>query len=390
MQEPYQKQFASGAQVFAIYFRHVRKYPFLLTLVALGAVGSQIVDLAAPWYLRQFFNVLAANFPDGTIVSELLGLVAIVAAIYLVGWVIRRVQELSVILLESLVMTDLYSSTFEYLMGHSYNFFISRFAGSLTHRVNKFSRALETMFDAIMMQFFPTFLFVVGAVSVLFMRNQILGAALGVWAVLFVLFGFCGQNRRRPVRPGRAEADTRVTAALADSISNHSTTMLFSGRGYELGLFNTVVDVWRKATLRSWFADNAIWAGIGLFMIVIEIGLLWGATIYWSRRLLTIGDFVLIQAYLLTTFDRLVSINRELRRFFDAFADSSEMAYILEQPHGVSDVPGAAPLVVSEGAIVLRKVNFSFNASQPVLADFDLSVRGGEGLALVGSSCAGM
>ena len=360
-----------------------------MTLVALGAVGIQIVDLAAPWYLRQFFNVLAANVPDGTIVSELLGFVAIIAAIYLVGWVIRRVQELSVILLESRVMTDLYSSTFEYLMGHSYNFFISRFAGSLTHRVNKFSRALETMFDAIMMQFFPTFLFVVGVVTVLFMRNQILGAALGVWAVLFVLFQLYVAKLRQPVRAARAEADTRVTAALADSISNHSTTMLFSGRGYELGLFNTVVDVWRKATLRSWFADNAIWAGIGLFMIVIEIGLLWGATIYWSRGLLTIGDFVLIQAYLLTTFDRLLSINRELRRFFDAFADSSEMAYILGEPHHVSNVPGAQALVVGEGEIHISNVNFFFHGTRPVLKDFNLLIRAKEKVALVGPSGAG-
>jgi ABC-type multidrug transport system fused ATPase/permease subunit len=102
MQESSQRQFASGAQVFAIYFRHVRKYPFLLALVALGAIGIQVVDLAAPWYLRQFFNVLAANVPDGTAVSQLLELVAIIAAIYFVGWIIRRVQELCIILFEYL------------------------------------------------------------------------------------------------------------------------------------------------------------------------------------------------------------------------------------------------------------------------------------------------
>jgi len=389
MQGSPERQYATGGQVFRIYFRHVRKHPLLLALTVLGAVGIQVTDLAAPWYLRQFFNILAANTPNAAVVGELLGIVAVVALIYLASWAIRRIQDYSNIYLESRVMTNLFSSTFEYLIGHSYNFFISRFAGSLTHRVNKFVRSFETMFDAIMLQFFPTFLFVVGAVTVLFFRNHVLGIALGLWAILFIAFQLYVAKLRQPVRAARAEADTRVTAALADSISNHATIMLFSGEPHERGLFRTVVGVWHKATLRSWFADNAIWSGIGLFMIVIEIGLLWGATIYWSRGLLTLGDFVLIQAYLLTTFDRLVSINRELRRFFDAFADSSEMAYILEQPHGVSDVPGAAPLVVSEGAIVLRKVNFSFNASQPVLADFDLSVRGGERLALVGSSGAG-
>ena len=105
--------------------------------------------------------------------------------------------------------------------------------------------------------------------------------------------------------------------------------------------------------------------------------------------MLTVGDFVLIQAYLLTTFDRLISINRELRRFFDAFADSSEMAYILELPHGVQDARGARPLIVSEGAIAFTKVRFGFHPGKLVLSDFNLSIAGGERVALVGPSGAG-
>src|SRR3989338_2811765 len=384
-----QKQYATGGQVSRIYFRHVRKYPLLLALVFSGVVGIQIAELAGPWYLRHFFNLLASSYPESEVVSELLSIVAIIGAIYLASWAIRRLQEWCTIFLESRVMTDLFSSTFEYLIGHSYNFFISRFAGSLTHRVSKFVRAFEVMFDAIVLQFFPTFLFIAGAVIVLFVRNHVLGTALGLWAALFIAFQLYVARLRQPVRAARAEADTRVTAGLADSISNHSTTMLFSGKRHELGLFNSVVEVWRKATLRSWIADNAIWSGIGLFMVAIEIGLLWGATIYWSRGLLTVGDFVLIQAYLLTTFDRLVSINRELRRFFDAFADSSEMAYILELPHGVQDAPHAPALRVTEGAITFDRVYFAFHAGQPVLHDLSLSIRGSERVALVGPSGAG-
>ena len=126
-----------------------------------------------------------------------------------------------------------------------------------------------------------------------------------------------------------------------------------------------------------------------MFMIVIEIGLLYGATIFWSRGLLTIGDFVLIQAYLLTTFDRLVSINRELRRFFDAFADSSEMAYILELPHSVQDARNAPALAVTQGAITFDRVYFAFHAGKPVLHELSLSIRGSERVALVGPSGAG-
>src|SRR3989338_2451734 len=96
-----QRQYATGGQVFRIYFRHVRNHPFLLGLVLLGAVGIQVTDLAAPWYLRQFFNTLASSTPNSAVVGQLLGLIATVALIYLSNWAIRRVQDFGAIYLES-------------------------------------------------------------------------------------------------------------------------------------------------------------------------------------------------------------------------------------------------------------------------------------------------
>src|SRR3989338_11286204 len=102
------KQYATGREVFRLYFRQVRRYPISLLLVSVGAIGIQIADLAAPWYLRQFFNILASSTPDEGIVPKLLSLVAIIAVIYLASWAIRRIQEWSTIFLESRVMTDLF------------------------------------------------------------------------------------------------------------------------------------------------------------------------------------------------------------------------------------------------------------------------------------------
>ncbi|MDO8481745.1 MAG: ABC transporter ATP-binding protein [bacterium] len=389
MTEAYTRKLASAKQVFRIYYRHVAKHPIFVFVIIIGSIGIQATDLAAPWFLRQFFNLLATNNPNAETVGELLGVITVVASIWVLNWASHRVQDFSNQKMEAQVMTDLFSSAFKYLIGHSYNFFISNFAGSLTHRVTKFARAFEVMFDSIALQFFPTFLFVIGAVTVLYIRNHTLGLALGVWSVLFVAFQVFASKRRQPIRAARAEADTRVTGTLADAISNHPTIMLFSGKAHEHALFNSVVEVWRKATTRSWFTDALIWAGLGMFMIVIEVGLLWGATIYWGRGLLAIGDFVLIQAYLMTTFDRLLSINRELRRFNDAFADSSEMVYIMEQAHEIKDAPEAPALTVQMGEIAFKNIDFSFHDNKPILKNLNLVIKGGELVALVGPSGAG-
>lgn len=383
------RKFAPAKDVFRVYYHHVIRYPWLVFLMIIGSVLVQVADLSAPWYLRKFFNLLASQSPSSLAVGHLLEFLVIVGIWWTINWAASRLQHLSNIRLEARVMADLFSSAFRYLIGHSYNFFTSNFAGSLAHRVSKYARAFEILFDAIMLQFFPTLLFVCGAIVILFIRNHVLGLALGAWAVIFVAFQFYVSKLRQPVRTARAEAETRITGALADSISNHPTIMLFSGIKHEHNLFNSVVNVWRKATLRSWLSDAYIWAGIGIFIITIEVGLLWGATIYWGKGLLVIGDFILIQAYLMTTFDRLVSINRDLRRFFDALADSGEMVYILQTPQGVPDVSGAKPLQVSGARISFNNVRFSFHADKTVLQNINLQINPREKVGLVGPSGAG-
>ncbi|MSR70868.1 ABC transporter ATP-binding protein [Candidatus Kaiserbacteria bacterium] len=383
------KKLASAKTVFRAYWARVSEHKGLLATILVGGAIVQGATLVAPLYLRQFFNLLAQNTPSEAVVVALFAALTVVVAMWLVEWVGRRIQDTANMYLSSRVMTQLMTSSFNYLLGHSYNFFISNFAGSLTHRVSKFGRSFEVLFDTLVISFIPTFVFVCGAIVVLFLRHHTLGLALLAWTICFLAFQIYVAKLRQPARAYRAEADTRVTGALADAISNQSTIALFSGKMFESGLFNGVVEVWRKATLKSWWADAFIWSGIGLFIIVIEAGLFFGAVKLWQQGLASVGDFVLIQTYLMTVFDRLVGINRELRRFFDAYADSAEMVYILELPHAIKDKKGAKTLQVKTGEIWFDDMTFSFGDGTPVLHNFNLTIKGGERVALVGPSGAG-
>ena len=371
------------------YWRHIKKYPVAFGLVILGGIGVQATDLAAPLYLKQLYNIVAAHVPDQATVDHLFGLIGIVAVLWLANWIASRIQHFSNIYIEARVMSDLSQRAFSYLIDHSYNFFISRFSGSLTHKVNKFGRAFEGLFDSIVTRFFPTVLFVGGAIVVLFLRNHTLGAMLGIWAVCFVVFQIYVARIRQPIRIARSEADTKITGTLADAISNHATISLFSGEKHERNIFKRVVEQWRVATARSWYADGWIWTGLGLFIIAIETGLLYGAVIFWRQGLLTVGDFVLIQIYLFAIFDRLTAINQDLRRVYDAFADAGEMMELLELPHAVTDVPGARPLAVGGGEIEFAGVTFYFREERPILSDFNLHIKSREKVAFVGPSGAG-
>jgi ATP-binding cassette subfamily B protein len=304
-------------------------------------------------------------------------------------WAMQRLQMHMVDKLDAAIMADLYKSGFDYLLGHSYHFFSNQFAGTLTRRVGKFSQAFEALHDAVMLQFFPSALFVTGAVVILYIRNHVLGSMLFVWVVIFVALQLIVARWRQPLRIARAEEDSRMTGALADAIGNQNTIMLFAARRFELNRFAEVVADWKRATLRSWVSDEIIWGIFGILMTGINIALLYGALVYWREGLVTVGDFALIQAYLLTTFDRLNAINRDLRRFYDGVADATEMIDILETPHEIADAKGAPPLAVADRSIEFKDVSFQFVENRPLLKDFNLSIAGGEKVALVGPSGAG-
>jgi ATP-binding cassette subfamily B protein len=375
--------------VFGIYLRKVMEHPWLFTGVLAGTLLSQAADLASPLYLKNFFNTLVAHGASATNEHALFIIIGIILAISLVDWLSIRLFAFSIMYLESGVMSSLNADAFSYLIGHSYHFFSSQFTGTLTRRVRKFSDAFETLFDSIMLQFLPTALFVMGAVTILFIRNHTLGLLLGIWAVLFVTFQVYVAKLRQPVRIARAEEDSRMTGTLADALSNQTTISLFSGRKFENKRFSEAILKWRKATMLSWNTDELIWGALGLLIVGINIGMLYGAVIYWERGLLTIGDFVLIQAYLLTTFQQLIGINRNLRRFYDSYADASEMVQILNTPYDVKDLPASTQLSVGDRAINFTDVDFFFNETRPVLSDFNLHISGSEKVAFVGPSGAG-
>ena len=381
---------ASAGRVLRVYARYIKRHWLLLASIIATGIALQAANLAAPLFLRQFFNTLStAPSTAPSTMHALVVTLSLVALMWVISWLMQRLQDTANTFYTANIMQDLYADSFSYLLEHSYTFFISNFAGTLTHRISRFVRSFEAISDTILTQFLPTFLFVGGAVGVLYLRSHVLGAVLGVWAILFILFQIYIAKLRQPSRTARAEADTKVTGTLADAISNHSTVMQFAGTVYERGLLAAVVGTWRRATLRSWLIDGWTWGAIGLFVIGIQAGLLYGAIIYWQRGMLTVGDFVLIQSYLIGTFNQMMGIGFQLRRFYDAFAEAGEMVDILDKPHEIVDKAGAQPLAVTAGTIVFDNVSFSFTDAREVLERFSITIAGSQKVALVGPSGAG-
>lgn len=371
------------------YSKAARKYPWLVAAILIGSLIIEISGIVSPLFIKQFIDQISLGDASDVVAVSLFSILAMYGATMLFGWTGRRIQMISIMYLEAKVMVDLYNKAFAYLIGHSHDFFTKNFAGTLQRRVSKYAQSFESVVDIFTFNFFSTAVFATGVIIVLFQRNAYIGLGLLVWTVVFIWIQILMTRWRQPLRVVRAAEESNLTGVLSDSVSNQSTVSLFAADAHERGILRSALGKWYAATMKSWVADAWILAIQGLFAIAIEVALLVGAVVLWQQGAITVGDFVLIQVYIIGLVDRIWGIGGSMRRMFTAFADANEMIDIFKESHAVSDSPDATTLQVRKGAIVLKDVSFAFSEERTILQNFTMSIDAGEKIALVGPSGAG-
>lgn len=354
----------------------------VVVAVALGAI--------APLFYKDFFNVLAdGGLGKAEAVLMLIKILVIIAALNFLEWIFWRVSDFAVAHFESHVIADLNSQCFEYLHRHSFSFFNNNFVGSLVKRVKWFGKAFENITDKLTWNITPLAVSIVIIAAVLFKRSFWIGLGVILWTAVFLLFNLIFAKYKLRYDIKRAEKETETTGILADTITNHSNVNLFNGFLREAKFFRGKMEEWRKLTKFTWNLNNFFHAGQGFLMVAFEIGIMYGAIILWQRGFLTIGDFALLQSYLISIFHRVWDFSKVIRNIYESLADAEEMTEILETPHEIQDISKAKKLLVSGGVIEFKNVDFYYNQTRPILKGFILTVKSREKVALIGPSGAG-
>lgn len=390
MQDPSHRA-VNVAPVLLVFWKHARRYPIALTLAIVFPAIVQALEIIVPLLYKQFFDMLAsaAAHPSQAVVENL---VWVLVAITIVGgiiWLTRRVGQFASVYLEPRVMRDLMQTSFDYLMGHSYSFFVHNFAGSLVRRINRIARSFERTNDIFIFTVIPLVVALSGIILVLFLRHRVLGVVFLVWTCVFIVIQYSFTRWKQKYNVEMAERDSAVTGALSDSITNDTTVKLFTGKKFEGQRFRATAERFRQSQSFVWGLDEWTNAVQGALFVAIEFALMYSAIQLWGKGALSVGDFALIQAYIISSFHHLWNFGNSFRKLYEAFADATEMVDILNTPHEVQDPLNARLLKVTHGAIEFRSAQFSFQKTRRVLHDFTLAIRGGEKVALVGPSGAG-
>jgi len=363
------------------------KWPMFFTVF--GVAFASVVDLFAPLYYRDFFNILGSASDKANTAPTLVHVILIILLLNITSWAGYRFSSFFNAIFQTGSMAKLRTQAFDYLLNHSHNFFANSFTGSLTQRINRYARAFESLSDRVIWNIVPVFIRIVGVAFVIWTIKPLISVVVIIWTILFLAFNYAFARFRLKYDLVRTVADTHSTGVLSDAISNHNNIQIFTGFNFESKLFGDAVTDQAKATRTVWFLDVGAEAVQAFLIIFMEFFLFYFSIKNWQAGIINIGVFVLFQSYIIGLGGRLWDFSRVIRDFYQSFADAKEMVEILTLPHEIKDLPNAQKLVVARGDVDFENVLFSFNETRSVLNGINLNIKGGEKVALIGPSGAG-
>ena len=286
-------------------------------------------------------------------------------------------------------IASLKQNAYNYIIEHSYSFFTNHFIGSLVQKVNRFARAFERLSDNVIWNVLPLVIKLISIFIVVIFINVWLALIILIWAIIFLLFNITFSNWKLKYDIKVAEIDSKTTGFLADTLTNQNTISLFNGFKKESEGYGQVTNEQAKMTKFTWSLDALIEGGQAFLGVAMEFILFFYTLKYWQQGLVTVGVFVLLQAYFIDLIHQLWGFTRMVRDMYQSYADAKEMVEILLLPHEIQDIQNAKEILAAKGEIKFQDLNFNFNETRKVLDNISLIIKSGEKVALIGPSGAG-
>lgn len=300
-----------------------------------------------------------------------------------------RVGDYTISAFESRGIRDVSKDTFRRLSKHSYNFYVNSFAGSLVAKAKRFASAFEGITDRISFDLFFIFLRITGVFVVLFLKVPMVGFAFLVWFLVYLFITYLFLIKKRKYDLASAEADSKVTGSLADVIANIFNLKIFSASKREQKRHDKVLDNQYKLLIRGWNFSNFQLVVQGTMTAILQGGSLYLMVNLWLKGEVSTGTVVLVQTYMIMLFDSLWNLGRSLMRLVKDLSNAQEMVDIFDQDIDIKDPENPEELRIKNGEIEFKNVSFEYTDENEVFHNFNLKLKAGERVGLIGHSGSG-
>ncbi|MDX5358503.1 MAG: ABC transporter ATP-binding protein/permease, partial [Rhodobacterales bacterium] len=366
-----------------------RRVVFALIALLLG----KLISVSVPWFFKAAVDTLGGTAPSGLAAAVGLGAVGLTVAYglaRLLNTVFAELRDFVFVRVGQRALRLLALETFRHIHALSLRYHITRKTGGLSRIIERGVKGVDFLLRFLLFSIGPLILELV-LVSTIFATYFGLSYMLTVVGVItaYIVFTFRVTEWRVQIRRRMNELDTEANQKAIDSLLNFETVKYFGAEKREAERYDRAMEGYEKFAIQTGQSLNFLNVGQTLLLTIGLVAVMVMAAMGVQSGTLTVGDFVMVNAYMIQItmpLNFLGSVYREIRQ---ALVDMGEMFGLLGQPAEIVDQTGAPDLKVSGGEVVLDDVHFGYDPARPILKGVSVTVPAGHTLALVGPSGSG-
>lgn len=279
---------------------------------------------------------------------------------------------------------------FQHLHRQALRFHLDRQTGGISRDIERGTAGIRFLLNFTVFNILPTLLEIGLVVGILLAKLDVWFAVITfVTLTTYILFTFVVTEWRMKFRRTMNEMDSRANTAAIDSLLNYETVKYFNNEDYEARRYDDNLRAWETASIRTQTSLAALNTGQGAIVALGVTLLMLLAARGVVNDSITLGDLVMVNAFLIQLYLPLRFLGTVYREIRHALADMEKMFGLLETSPEVQDGPDARDLTTREGLIRFEHVDFGYDPDRQVLFDVDFEVPARRKIAVVGHSGAG-
>jgi ABC-type transport system involved in Fe-S cluster assembly fused permease/ATPase subunit len=361
-------------------------------IVALAfLVAAKLANVSVPLLLKQLVDSLSIGPGDArALIVVPVGLLLAYGGLRLSTSLFTELRELVFAKATEGAARSISLQVFRHLHSLSLRFHLERQTGGMTRDIERGTRGVHSLISYSLYSIFPTLVEVGLVLTLLGVKFDAWFAWITVAAlVVYIVFTISVTEWRTKFRKVMNELDSNAHTKAIDSLLNYETVKYFNNEDYEAARYNESLERLRRAKLKSQSTLSLLNTGQQLIIATALIAMLWRATQGVVSGTMTLGDLVMVNAFMIQLYIPLNFLGVIYRELKQALTDLEKMFTLMEREREVDDPPGAPELQVPHGTVRFEHVSFGYDANRVILQDVSFEIPAGRKVAVVGPSGAG-
>ena len=365
------------------------KWRVLLALLSL--VAAKMANVGVPLILKQLIDNLAPmpGNPAYALVVPV-GLLLAYGLLRLSATVFTELREFFFARVTQRAVRTIALKVFRHLHALSLRFHLNRQTGGVTRDIERGTRGISSLVSYTLFSILPTIVEITLVLGYLSFQYDIWFSGITVVALAtYIIFTILITEWRTHFRRTMNDLDSKASTKAIDSLLNYETVKYFGNEEYEARRYDQGLQNYERAAVRSQTSLTLLNTGQSLIIAIAVTLILWRATLGVTEGSMTLGDLVLVNAFMIQLYIPLNFLGVLYREIKQSLADMEKMFALLDQHRDVADISNAQALALSAAELTFSHVDFSYEANRKILFDVDFTVSAGTTTAVVGHSGSG-